>query len=202
MTIVANLLGFGTKTRIVPQEDYAGFTLLRSDEELQIDCVEEANPSHDAEPTDLPVEEGADITEHVRLKPDSLTLRIVHTNDPLDDPIPGRPAIDQFRADDAYRKLVNWEFEKVLLAVVLPDRTFENMIITNISPQKTSVSGAAFVGTVSFREIVRVETSQVALTASGSMAPKKKAGLKKMAPADPVKRASALKRLSSWIGGD
>ncbi len=198
--LLRSVLGFGTKTRIVPQSDYQGMTLLDSTEQLEIDCTIREAASHDAEPTELPVEEGADITDHVRTKPDSLQLEFILSNDPLDNPIPGFPSLDPFRADDGYRKLLNWQAEKQLLAVVTPHRAFESMVITNISPEWDNRTGMCVRGTISFKEIVRVETQTVTL-AQGSLAPKKKSGLKKMPPAEPAKRASALAALRSWVKG-
>jgi len=199
MGVVGALLGFGTKTRIVPQSDYEGFTVLDSSEQLELDCTINEAPVYEAEPTDLPVEEGADITDHVRLKPDVLSLEFILTNDPLDEPIPGKPALDLFRADDGYRKLINWQSEKRLLAVVTPHRAYESMVITNISPVWDNTVGQGVKATISFREIKTVATQTVKL-AGGSMAPKTKRGLKKMSPANTVQRASVLAALKKLAG--
>lgn len=202
--VVRALMGFGVKTRIVPQSDYQGFTLLDSTEQLEIDCTLRFGIVHSGEVTENPVEEGADRADHVVDRPDSISMDVILSNDPLDDPIPGRPALDPFRADDAYQKLLGWKLDKQLLAIVTPSRAFESFILHDIAPTWDARTGRCVRATLTFRELIVVQTETAALTqggAQGSMAPKKKSGSKKMKTATPAQRASALAYLKAWITG-
>lgn len=202
--LVRALLGFGVKTRIVPQSDYQGFTLLDSTEQLEVDCTLRFGVVHSGEVTENPVEEGADRADHVVDKPDTISMDVILSNDPLDDPIPGRPALDPFRADDAYQKLVGWKVDKQLLAIVTPLRAHESFILHDIQPTWDNRTGRCVRATLTFRELIVVQTETTKLAqggAQGSLAPKKKAGVKKMKTASPAQRASALAALSAWISG-
>ncbi len=146
-----------TKTIIVPQNDAGG--LMLSDM-LTIDCTTLEAPSDDAMPTRLPVEDSADVTDHVVVQPTRLALGVVQTNHPAE--LFSVATVPQ-RSRHFYEDLFRFQQTKQLLTIVTPHRVYENMILTSVPPSWDASNGEGFVGTLQFEEIVRVATKIVAI---------------------------------------
>jgi hypothetical protein len=194
---IGDLIGLSESTVIVPY-DLDELTLNTSDL-LEIDCVENEAPSDAAEPTRLPVEEGVDITDHVKIAPGILTLTVKHSENSLnfdemiESLVPGR-------SKDFYNQLLDWKNEAQALVIITPHRLYDKYIITDVSPSWDNTNSKAFAGTISFQEIRKVSTDLVQLSAP-PRSKKKKLGVKKIKPVSASKARSALSALSAWSGG-
>jgi hypothetical protein len=196
MASIDGIIGREEKTSLIPQ-DAAGAPDYRF--EVVLDCVKTEAPIDDAEPTELPVEDGADITDHVKLRPTALTLTFVHSEEALDF---AQPLSDPFRPKDMYGQLLEWRESKQELVVMTPHRVYRNMIITSLAPTWDSTNGRSLTASISFRQIIKVSTKTVELAASTSPKAMKKRGKKTAKVAKEGPKKSAYRALSDWVGGE
>jgi len=118
--------------------------------------------------TDHPVENGSDITDHVREEPDTLTMNVIVSNHPivLLNSLLGTPAStggdNKTRAEDAYDFLRDLKKTKKAVGIKTTLRTYEDMQITAISVGRDSGRGNIVDMTLSFRKIIIAETETVA----------------------------------------
>lgn len=164
------------------------------------DVTETEEHSSSIKPTRLPVESGANVTDHILVDPDRLVLTIVVSND---DPnflsIPNFPGGPQ-RDLDAYKKLKNWQTEGTLLNISTSLRPYDNMLLTELSAPRSSDNGDALLATATFEPFITVKTrrqSYQVKKASSADKPVKPAA--KVAP-KPVDNRSFLKTLEDAVG--
>lgn len=161
---IANLI-FKTRVRI---------GVGASDEFLPYGAVEldaSIEETHNAsnEITQFPVEEGVDITDHVRKQADRVTIRGIVSDHPIYG-ISGRsgavaPTAQTGRAADAYEKMYTMLEEAQLVSVVTSLRQYQNMVIESMEVPRDSKRGNAVEMVVSLREL---KTATVATTAGTS----------------------------------
>jgi hypothetical protein len=172
---------------------------------LTLDASLSENHQTDVEVTDHPVEQGADVTDHRRRKPDSLTLEGIVSNYPLPSATDvealqewqgrqwySRSSASFGRAESAYQQLLDLADSSVLITVVTNLRIYENMTLTSLHVPRDAKSGQMIRFTATFREIRIVANKTIQVKAATSRATKKKDLNKKNAPAAsaPVKRQS------------
>lgn len=160
-----------------------------------------------SEITDHPVETGANPSDHIRQKPETVALEIIFSPLPLG-------AADPDKRGEAKRNtgggFARQQFDKFCalqgqaLTLIMPWRKLDNMVIMSIS---TPVSA----GLEGFR--VRADFKQMRFVSSGSVrfnrtvptkttkpTGKGEQGKKAPTPETPELRSSALKRLGDWGG--
>lgn len=138
---------------VVDQRAYTGGSITSLSEAVfTFDATVSESPTHESELTDHPIEKGADVTDHVQVKPATLDLSVIVTNAPF--PEQGTP--EHGRAEAAYDRLLEiWRAgEPVTWST--PRRTWPNMIITRISAPRDSPSGHT-VFELALREVVFVD---------------------------------------------
>ena len=177
------------QTVIVPQNDTGGLTLS---DMLVPDVATTEAPTNDALPTRLPVENGADVTDHIVIQATRLSLGVVHSNHPPE--ILGDGA-NPMRARQFYEDLFRFQQTKLSLTVITPHRVYENMVLTGLPPVWDGTNGESFTATLQFEEIVRVETRIVELERTNSGEKLKDAGTKTMKTASPAEAESLIR---SW----
>ncbi len=195
---ILDVIGFAEQTKIIPYD--SDELTLNTDAMIELDCVENEAPVDSGQLTKLPVEEGADVSDHFKDESSSLTLTVKHSEQSLafdeliESLLPGR-------SKDFYDQLREWKSKAQLLVIVTPHRLYDKYIITNIAPSWDPTNSRSFAGTITFQELIRVSTQTVELNAPAPKKSKKKLGVKKMKPASPAKRASALSALARWTSG-
>ncbi len=156
---------------------------------LTLDASVSEQHTGDVEVTDHPVELGADISDHARVKPERLVitglisdvginrgearLDIAPNSDP-DAPIPivgaGRRANagEAGRSNSGYATLRKFKDERHLLKIITALRSYDNMILENLSVPRDGKSGDALVFTATFKEIrlVALKRALVHVTAT------------------------------------
>jgi hypothetical protein len=100
--------------------------------ELIVDAAISEQHSRDSEVSEHPVEVGANITDHVRVKPDQLAMEVLWSNSPL------VGATSPGRAEEAYEKLRLLQEQAAVLDVVTSLRVYEQMVITSLSVPRTA----------------------------------------------------------------
>lgn len=129
---------------------------------FQFDASITENFNKTAQVTDHPVEDGADVTDHIRRLPEEIEIRGWVSNDPIlflaslrIGPAPRN------RAEDAYEELRRIMDEGQLVRVVTQLRNFENMALTSISVSRDKDTGRILDATIGLREIVIATTEVV-----------------------------------------
>lgn len=129
-------------------------------DDITLDAVVSETHTHSLQVTEHPVESGADITDHARVKPDVVTLDIVLSDIPTKgDPKAGRAA-------ELYEKLRLLMDNAALVTVVTSLRVYESMILESLSAPKTVKESGGVRCTASLRQIrvVQNKTSVVTVT--------------------------------------
>jgi hypothetical protein len=144
---------------------------------LRLDAALRETHTHEAEATEHPVEKGANITDHIRQKPDGLTIEGVFTNTQLSEDGVTRAietggvifettvlADEESRAgavgyaEACYRKLVEAKEAGKLVSVVTGLRSYDNMAITSITVPRDATIGDAVQFTIVLKQIIIVST--------------------------------------------
>ncbi len=194
---------------------------------IEIDaCLDETHTLENTV-TDHPVEEGYNITDHVRPNPDRVTLRCFVSNTPLSaqqvktavrensvDFETTAPETIVGRGDDTYKKLARLRAEGDLIEVVTTLRTYgvsstEGMAIESISIPRTRQNYDGLEFTINLKQvrIVQNRSSRQTKAKDKRKRPKKKEGTKPTQP--PAKKGSVLsqiddssdKKISNYING-
>jgi len=115
------------------------------------------SPTDEAEVTRHPVEDGADITDHVQDLPARLSLVVGLTNSPL----PEQGPMAKNRDLDLYLELLDVKRRGELLQVVTGLRVYDNMVLTRVAPTRTARSGQALEINIDFEEVKLTTTETV-----------------------------------------
>lgn len=145
------------------------------------------------EVTDFPVEQGVNISDHKRLKPDTLQLECFISN------APARAAQDlpvgyNESGGSAYNMLRRFARSPQLLTVATGLRVYENMALITVSVPMSYEDGLTF--TATFKEIRVVSNQQVLVVTREPNAQKKKElGPQATTPVEvPQERRSLIKQ--------
>lgn len=197
---------FGGPTRVsLTQQD-------SPTEVLELEATLEEGHTGVAETTDHPVEDGADITDHIRRKPDELSLKAQVSNHPIlvlasFRALPSVPGGDpSTRAEDAYEWLRLVKDDGILLQVSTTLRDYLNMAIVGMSVVRDKDRRNVLEVDLTLREIIIATTEQVAapVTTNPSRGGASKLGRKSASPASSATTSSSqslLSRLFSSFGG-
>ncbi|WP_413207758.1 phage baseplate protein [Rhodospirillum sp. A1_3_36] len=120
---------------------------------LTADVVIEETHEDGLEVTEFPVEQGAVISDHAYLKPQSLVLRI-GASDSGADATEGAK-----RSQEFYDKLRELQGRREPFDVVTGKRLYSNMLVISISTTTDADTENAFIATVELREVIIVSTS-------------------------------------------
>ncbi len=134
---------------------------------LEFDASVSETHAGNAEVTDHPVEDGSQITDHVRRAPEELQVNGIVTDDPIVvlRSIRGQPAFaggdPRERAKEAYFLLKRWKDDGELLSVTTTLRPyFNNMVITALSVARDARTGRVLNANLTLREIVTATTKR------------------------------------------
>ena len=160
MTSFAGLTDPPQRVRVAQRVGASLTTLLRFDASISENHLSELDV------TEHPVETGSDITDHLRVRPTTLDMTIIMSNRPIEilatqKPLGIKGGSSLERAEDAFREMLRWQSEGLLLTVVTTLRTYENMVLQRIAPTRDAPSGKILRAALSFREIVTTETQVV-----------------------------------------
>lgn len=161
-----------------------------------------------AEVTDHPVEQGAAVSDHVRVQPATLTLEGFVSNTPLplsSDPLTrrnslgvefdSRSSMDLSRAGQAYTDLERLKNAGELFTVVTMLRSYDNMLMTSLVVPRDATTGDGLRFSATFKQ-VRLATSRTvqATTSEDKTQGKKRLDKKNPTPTpEPTERSSALR---------
>ncbi len=164
---------------------------------LTLDAAVEITHSAEVEVTDHAVEVGANISDHARPKPITLTIDGLISNTPVSleqakrvrqltgfEFVSTAPSESKTRspgyAEQAFSLLENLRTQGALLSVVTPMRSYDNLVITSLSVPQSARTGEALSFKLSLKQIRLVSnniTDEV-VTREPKAKPKKDAGAK------------------------
>ena len=147
---------------------------------IVIDATIREEHQTEAISTENPVEDGADVTDHVRLKNAQLTIDGVISDTPLGYAIIGniqnvvRTVSTLFgksaRSVDAYNDLLELQKSRQPFTVTTGLKRYKNMILSSLSVPRDYSTGRAIHFTAVFKEIRIVASKSGALSLSSSVA--------------------------------
>ena len=181
-------------------------------EAIEFDASVQETHSNSAEITQHPVEEGADITDHIRRQPEELSVNVIVSNNPpiilaslRAQPISGfgDPAT---RAEDAHQFLRTIMNNNQLVQFSTTLRDYTNMAIVSMSVDRDATTGNIANINMTLREIIiaTTETVEPPVPANAGRQAKQNQGKKTTAAASaPVeaKGGSTLNNIFSAFGG-
>lgn len=117
--------------------------------ELEIDVVESDQINYQNTVTDKPVEDGADISDHIKQKPIEITLKCFFSGNET----------------DKHNQLVEMRNAEEIFEYSGSLGTYENMAITEITPLKNATYGDGFECDINLKQvrIATLETTEVEL---------------------------------------
>ena len=170
---------------------------------FQFDASLTENFSRSAEATKHPVEQGADITDNVRVLPQTVTINGWVSDNPIQFAASLRtgPAPRTIAAD-AYETLNRIMDSKTTVRVVTSLRSFDDMILTNIDVSRDKDTGQILDATITLEQIIiaTTETVNPPTPIKKQRAKKKKDG-KKVAKETTPPQDGILSKIFSRIGG-
>lgn len=161
---------------------------------LTLDASLEETHTSASEVTEHPVEEGANISDHIRPLPDTLEINGVVTNHPLfllpsisaPSPIQGDNQSQSDRVKAAYDKLQEIQKAGELVKVITSLREYDNMAITGFAVIRNAANGNVLNATISLTEIItaKVETTEAPVPVNKTAAKTTDQGKKNTKAAD------------------
>lgn len=147
---------------------------------LTIDATISEQHASTSDVTDHPVEEGSDVSDHKRDKPDTLKIEGLISNTPINRGQNTRSGLRSFvdtvsdtlsnmdarpgYAEGAYNTLRALKESGKLITVITGLRVYENMMLTELSAPRDSKTGDALSFTCTLREVRIVRNRRVILT--------------------------------------
>jgi hypothetical protein len=170
----------------------------------ELDASLSETHSMSAEVTNHPVEEGSEISDHIRKQPDSIQISGVVSNTPLvylasiqaPSPLMNDLTPVSDRAELAYAELQRIMSQGETVEVVTSLRTYENMALTSLSITRDAASGNVLNASMDLREVIIVKSKVVAapVPATPANAPPVNAGRQPAQPASPSISNAAISK--------
>lgn len=126
---------------------------------LVMDVTVEETHTDDAEFSDHPIENGADITDHVILLPSGLTITAGVSDS-------GGTSAGDKRSVEAYEKLLELRAERIPFDVVTGKRVYKNMLIRSLSHTTDKETENSILFTAELRQVIIVTIQAVSIPRS------------------------------------
>lgn len=131
---------------------------------LELDAVMLESPDYTATPTRSPIESGADVTDHVNLSPEKLTIEGIVTNSPVGIFQSLRGLVSQNASQDAFNFIMKLYEDRLPFSFVGGLKVYKDMIITSFNPPRTPQTGQALEFRMTMEQIRFVESSIIKTT--------------------------------------
>jgi len=128
---------------------------------VEFDASISETHSDSAETSDHPVEDGSDITDHIRVLPKTIEINGVITNTPIiflatlqaKSPVTGDLTRTLDRVETGYQQLQDFMNRGILVDVITSLRTYSNMVLLSMAVTRDAASGNILDCTLSLREM-------------------------------------------------
>lgn len=135
---------------------------------LTFDATITEQHSRDAEATEHAVEQGANIVDHVRLRPDKLIMDAVLTDSPL------KGTASKGRAAGLYEQIRLLQEQAKLLTIITGLRTYEDMVIESLGVTRTAKETGGVHLSISLKHIRLVQNKTTVVEVTREPIAKKK----------------------------
>lgn len=191
-----------------------GFDVL-----VQLDALESESADHDVEVTDHPVEVGADVSDHARVKPIMLSVQGIISNTPVNrtqqrrviqtqgftiqsTAVNGAPAGATGYAEAALERLTTLKEARQLVSVVTPSRVYKDMLLTSMKVPRDAKTGDAVRVALTFKEIRFAEVQRLSRKVAEPKGNKKaNVGKVPAVPTPPAQERSHLLQIGDAFSG-
>lgn len=177
---------------------------------VEFDASVTETHTDESEVTEFPVEEGSDISDHVRKKPTVITIEGMISNTPIlflatlqaKSPIDGDLTPVRDRVEAANSKLQELQDAGVFVDVITSLKTYSNMVIIGKSVYRDAANGNVLRVTLTLKEIKIASALTIDKPIPEDVANKKASndGKKGPKPADSATESSAQSMLSQLAG--
>lgn len=171
---------------------------------VELDASVSETHQGDVDVTEHPVERGANIADHARPKPESITIEGLISNTPLPAPngqltkvtsgsaeFDSRSELQPTRSGQAYADLLALKDRGELLTVVTALRVYDNMILTSLSVPRDARTGQALRFSATLKQVKVVTSQLVKVVAVQKAQPKVKLGKKGTPETPPATRGKS-----------
>lgn len=135
---------------------------------ISFDATLTEQHTRDAEATEYPIESGALITDHVRTKPDRLTMDAIISNTQ-----PGIARVSDY-AEGIYEQLRLLQENATLVTALTTLRTYEHMVIESLSVTRTAKEAGAVHLSIGLKQVRLVQNKTTVVTVTREPIAKKK----------------------------
>jgi hypothetical protein len=177
-TIFANFLGQQPKRGFIqPADRFGPFAIGHGPVSLQLDALISESPEYTGTPTQIPVEDGSTISDHVTLRPLKLSIQGIVTDTPVslvrEFSSPFAKPSPSAQAFDLLTKLFN---DRIPFDFVGGLTVYRSMVISSFSPTNTSTTGDALRFSCTMDQIRIVSTDPIVVSSGSAASPKKSRG--------------------------
>jgi len=177
---------------------------------VQFDASLSESHLSEADITDHPVEEGANIADHIRNRPDSIEINGVVTNTPIaylasltaKSPLTSDLGSVDDRVETAYQELLRIKNAGELVEVITSLRTYKNMVLKSVSVVRDQANGNILNTSVALREMLIANALSVDLPIPAEVVDKVKTkkGKKSKKAATTKQNETSLELLNQLLG--
>lgn len=192
MPSLADLISPKKKVKICEQLIGGNIASISGDA-VEMDASVSEDHLGDNEVTDFPVEQGANISDHSRPNPQSVTLRCLITGTPFDllaIAIP--PPLKARRGKDAWVKLHKWRKEGQRVVLITSLNAYGDMVIQSIGTPRTARNADGVEMTIKLRQINTANSLTVDKPDRPENPPPASQGPKPTAPANPAQATKSV----------
>lgn len=167
----------------------------------------------EVEVTEFPVEKGANVADHRRVKPDGLTIEGLVSNTPLPEPndpsthysegaaeFDSKATFKAGRAGQAYADLLALKDSGDLITVVTGLRTYENLTMVALSVPRDARTGQSLRFSATLKEL-RIVSSEIVKTTEPKTKGKESLGKKAAEPTPAEKEKTIAKGGADLLRG-
>ena len=138
-----------------------------------IDAAISEDHAFDSEVTAHPVEDGADVTDHVRARPITITVEGVVTDTPIGSAVAER-GDDALPSEDAFARIMAIRDAREPVTIETSLGTFDNMVLQAFAVPRSSGNGESLRFRASFVQVQLVTTERTIVKVAVPRAAKKK----------------------------
>lgn len=172
--------------------------------EIEVDVSIAESHETDCDITENPVESGANITDHVQVKPAKLTIEGLISDTPIKFFQGIRSLFDDNRSRKTYEELVAIQQEREPIDIVTGLKKYSNMILKTLTVPRNADTGKALRFNAMFQEIIIVESTEISVTTTDSKFQRKSSIGKNTAKTpiqDTLEKANSLLSRITGLGG-
>lgn len=175
-----------------------------SGKNVQFDASKDEDHEGENEVTDFPVEEGANVSDHSRPKPRTISIHAFVTGTPVSvENIASPPSTKATRGRDAWTQLDLWRRQGTRLTAITSLFKYVSVVITKVSVPRNAQNSDGIEFTVNLKEIFTVSSKLVPKPTRTTKPEGSNIGPKPTKKADPpteVKTGGFWKEISNAVG--